>query len=89
MFGNKENDGFLDGLARSITSIITTWAVIFVVWYSIKDFFTAIITFNVRKLIMYALLSVFFAFLIHFIQQYKKTRESRPNRTIEVDYLGV
>ena len=89
MFGKKENDGFLDGLARSAVSIVTTWAVIFLVWYSIKDFFTAIFTFNVAKLLRYALLAIFFALLIHFMQQYKKEFKSRPNRTIEVDYLGV
>lgn len=89
MFGKKENDGFLDGMARSLANVAITWVVIFSFWYSIKDFYTAIITFNVRKLTMYAIGITFFALLIHFMQQHKKDFKSRPNRTIKVDYLGV
>jgi len=88
-FGKRENDGFLDGLARYVKDLAVLAAVLYVIHWVIKDFFTAIITFNIKKLTIYGLI-ICFMYLMAFVG--KKQREdfkSSPEETYQIDYLGV
>jgi len=42
MFGNKANDGFLDGLARAIYETAIWLSVFVIIWYIIDDFIQSI-----------------------------------------------
>ena len=63
MFGKKENDGFLDGLARSAAQVAVIFIILSVVWYLVCAFFEALRTRPLVVLIWICLIFGFFYFM--------------------------
>ena len=78
MFGNKENDGFLDGLFRAIGNVMVTFAMLVIIWYLIYAFFEALRT---KPLITLMWVCIFFGCIYYAKytdEQDKKSRISQP-----------
>lgn len=78
MFGNKENDGFLDGLARSAARVAVIFVILSVVWYLICAFFEALRTRPLVVLIWVCLIFLFFYFIDIQIEKEEQLRLTQP-----------
>ena len=88
-FGKPENDGFIDGAARYVVDALKTTIILFLIYLVLKDFFTAIIRFNVKKLVIYGSIICFIYLMAFMGKKQKEDFKSRPNSTYQIDYLGV
>ena len=60
MIGNKENDGFLDGLARRIADVAIWMVGFYIIYYIIRHFILSFLTLNWSRMIMWTLIIIFF-----------------------------
>jgi len=79
MFGNKENDGFLDGLARYLTQLGKAAALIVIIAIIYDDFNRAWKTKNYTKLFIYFAI----IFSLVFYVQYQKAETERTRTGID------
>ena len=88
-FGKKENDGFIDGMARYIKDAVITFVTLYFIYWVIKDFFTAIITFNVKKLVIYGSIICFLYLMAFMGKVQREDFKSRPDSHYQINYLGI
>lgn len=86
MFGKKENDGFLDGLARKIKDLGITLIIIFIIAYVWDDFIRAIRERNYPKLFKYSLITTI---LIVWIAITKKVEKDNTITPYNTDYSNI
>jgi hypothetical protein len=81
MFGNKENDGFLDGLFRAIGNFVLIFAILAIIWHLIYSFFTAVRTKPLTVLIWVCVFVCCLYYAKHTEEQDKKSKIPHPQST--------
>lgn len=56
MFGNSENDGFLDGLVRAIANIVSILLIVGIIWLIYEDIKKAYKEKNLSRLFLYLII---------------------------------
>lgn len=78
MFGKQENDGFLDGLARTAAQTAIIFAVFAILWYLVCSFFEALRTKPLTVLIWIGVLMSFIYFANQIEKKDKRNKALQP-----------
>ena len=85
MFGNKENDGFLDGFARTVFKWFTFIAIISIIWYVFASIILFIATKPI-KFLMWVCIIVGFIWIVNWHSEKYPRSKPKPIPTIYDKY---